>query len=113
MADLCSLSATRLAELLGKKECSSEEAVSAHLERIDRHDARLRAFTTVFRDEALAEAKKRDQERARGEVKGPLHGMPVTVKESVDMAGLAATMGVPSRKRAIADRDGGMVQIGP
>jgi len=111
MADLCTLSATQLADLLEKKQCSSEEAVRAHLDRIDRHDARLRAFATVFRDEAIAEARERDKERARGERKGPLHGMPVSVKESIDIEGLASTMGVPSRKKLIANRDGGMIQM--
>jgi fatty acid amide hydrolase len=71
----------------------------------------LRAFTEVFADRAIAEAHAADEARARGDVRGPLHGLPVTVKESIDYANAAATMGVLSRKSVFASRDGGMTQM--
>ncbi|MEO7094255.1 MAG: amidase [Polyangiales bacterium] len=111
MNDLCSKSATELSGLLQKKEVTSVELVRAHLDRIDRIDGKLRAFTRVFRDEALAEARASDEARQQGKTLGPLHGLPMSVKESIDMAGLAATMGVPSRRSVIAKGDGGMVQM--
>jgi fatty acid amide hydrolase len=111
MTDPCTLPATELAALLQRRELSSVELTRAHLARIDARDGALRAFTCVFRDEALQDARRADEARARGEAKGPLHGLPVSVKESIDMAGLAATMGVPSRKSILAKVDGGMIQM--
>ncbi|WP_437591924.1 amidase family protein [Sorangium sp. So ce1000] len=101
------LSATALAALLAAREISSEELIRAHLSRIDALEPRLRAFTQVLRDEALAAARGLDEERRRGDVRGPLHGLPITVKESLDMAGMASTLGVASRRghRATGDAE--------
>lgn len=109
MSDLCTLSATHLAELLAQKRASSEELVRAHLDRIDRLDGKLRAFTEVLRDEALRDARRADDERARRELRGPLHGMPVSVKECFDMEGRASTLGVPARRNHCAKTDSAMV----
>ena len=111
MNDLCAKSATELSRLLQQKEITSVELVRAHLERIDRIDSKLRAYTRVFRDEALADAKTSDEARNQGNALGPLHGLPMSVKESIDMAGLASTMGVASRRSLLAKADGGMVQM--
>ncbi|MGZ4437595.1 MAG: amidase [Nocardioides sp.] len=69
---------------------SSRELVAATLERIQRYDGRLNAFTTVVADAALAEAEARDVQR---DDRGPLHGVPVAIKEEVDVAGLVTTFG--------------------
>ncbi len=110
-SDLCSKSATELSRLLAESEISSEEVTKAHLTRIDAVDRGVRAFTTVFRYEALAAARKADDERRRGEVRGPLHGLPVTVKESLDMEGFASTLGAPSRRNVRAIEDAGITQL--
>jgi fatty acid amide hydrolase len=110
-SDLCSKSATELSRLLAASEISSEELTKAHLERIDAVDRGIRAFTTVFRYEALAAARRADEERRRGEVRGPLHGLPVTVKESLDMDGFASTLGAPSRRNLRAKEDAGITQM--
>src|SRR4051812_13639333 len=103
--DPCTLAATRLAALLTRREASSRELVQAHLARIDAVDGRLHAYTQVFRERALADADASDRERASGSVRGPLHGLPVSVKECFDFAGEATTIGIPARKgrRATAD----------
>jgi fatty acid amide hydrolase len=110
-SDLFSKSATELSRLLAAGEISSEEVTKAHLERIDAVDRKVRAFTTVFRYEALSAARKADDERRRGEVRGPLHGLPVSVKESLDMAGFASTLGAPSRRNVRAKEDAGITQM--
>jgi Asp-tRNA(Asn)/Glu-tRNA(Gln) amidotransferase A subunit family amidase len=66
---------------LARGDFSSRELVDAHLDRIHSLDARLHAFTTVFDDEARALASRLDEERAGGRVRGPLHGVPISVKE--------------------------------
>jgi fatty acid amide hydrolase len=111
MNDLTMQSATTLARLLAARDVSSEEVTRAHLDRIEAVDGRVRAFTVVLRDEALAAARRADEERRRGDARGPLHGMPVSIKESLDVAGQATTLGVPARKSIIAKEDAGIVQI--
>lgn len=109
--DLTRLPATTLATLLAAREVSSEEVTRAHLERIDALDARIRAFTHVFRQEAIAAARRADEERRRGEVRGRLHGLPVTVKESIDIAGQCPTLGASSRQGIVATEDAGIVEL--
>jgi fatty acid amide hydrolase len=121
MTALWSLSASRLSELLATKEVSSRDVVRAHLDRIAAVDGKLRAFTHVFHERALADAERADAERGRGQVRGALHGLPVTVKECFDIAGEETTLGIPSwrGRRATADaaivralRDAGAVVLG-
>jgi fatty acid amide hydrolase len=111
MSDLTQQSAATLARLLADREVSSEEVTRAHLDRIEAVDGRIRAFVTVFRDDALKSARLADEERGRGEVRGRLHGLPVSIKESLDVAGLPTTIGAPSRRAAVASRDAGIVQV--
>jgi fatty acid amide hydrolase len=108
--DLCTLAATRMKELLERREVSSVELTRAHLDRIEAHDRAIRAFTTVFREQALATARAADERRARGEVLSPIDGLPVSVKESIDIEGLAVTMGVPSRRTHRATSDGAVIR---
>jgi len=106
-----SLSATHLARRLQQGEISSRSAVEAHLARIDALDPQLHAFTTVLASEARAESDARDAERARGALRGPLHGLPVTVKECFDLEGLPTTLGLSSRANTRARRDAAMVTL--
>jgi fatty acid amide hydrolase len=104
-------SATELARLLGSRAISSREAVLACLRRIDEREPAVHAFTSVFRERALSDADALDTERARGRVRGPLHGLPVSIKENFDFAGEASTMGVPSRRALKAPADAAMVTL--
>lgn len=70
---------------------SARELVTGVLERIQRYDGRLGAFTVVLPEQALAEAAERDAAPAQG--RGPLHGVPVAVKEELDVAGQVTTFG--------------------
>jgi amidase len=69
----------------------SRALVAAALERIQRYDGRLNAFTVVLHDAALAEAAERDA--APADARGPLHGVPVAIKEEIDVAGAVTTFG--------------------
>ncbi|MBF6331986.1 amidase [Nocardia transvalensis] len=73
-------------------ELSAAELIDATVDAIDRASA-LGAFTTVLRDEARGEAAERDRQRVSGEPLGPLHGIPVAVKEEIDVAGATTTFG--------------------
>lgn len=92
-ADLAFLSATELAALVRSKQVSPVELVRLYLERIDRLDGRLRAYITVAAEAALDEARKAEAALMRGEAPGPLHGVPVAVKDQFDVAGMPTTCG--------------------
>lgn len=104
------LTATRMSELLARREVSSVELVRACLARIDARDSAIHAFTTVFRERAVEEAERADERRHRGESRSPIDGLPVSVKESLDMEGLASTMGVESRRHHRARTDAVLVR---
>ncbi|UAK31837.1 amidase [Nocardia asteroides] len=79
-------------ELLAQGVLSTEQLVEATLDQIDAA-ADLNAFTHVLREQAMAEAVERDRERAAGGAVGPLHGVPVAVKDEFDVAGVVTTFG--------------------
>ena len=86
-------SATDLARLIAENVVSSEEVVRAFLARIDAVNGKLNAVVRRLDDEAIADAKRADTEQARGERRGPLHGVPVTLKESLSVAGQVTSCG--------------------
>ena len=96
--------AGELAELIARREVSSREVVDAHLDRIEAVNGHLNAIVLVLADEARAAADAADADAASG----PLHGVPVTVKENIDVAGTPTTSGVAGAGRGGgADRRAG------
>lgn len=110
-AGLCDLSLRDLDRALSTKQVSSTEVTAAFLERIDALNPRLRACTEVLHDEARAAARDADARIARGERRSVLDGVPVTLKESLDLRGHASTLGMPSRKDHRATDDAVMVAV--
>ena len=106
---LWQLSASTLSAMLGRGEVGAREVLAAHLARIDAVEDRVRAFTEVLREQATAEAAASDARRSKGEARGPLDGVPVTIKECYDVAGRATTLGIPSWRGRIAERDAAIV----
>ncbi len=88
-------SATRMLEALRQREVSSVELLEMHLRRIERYDATLNAIVTPDFEQARLVAEEADAARLRGD-DGALLGLPVTVKETIDVAGLRGTAGVPA-----------------
>jgi fatty acid amide hydrolase len=103
--------ATELCARLASGEVSSVEAVRALLDRADAVDGRVRALVHRFDERALAEAKQADEARQRGELRGPLHGLPITIKESIATDGLAVTLGVKARRGRPASGDAVVVRL--
>ena len=89
---------------------SSAALVEEALGRIEVLDGRLGAFVTVLADEARAEAAARDAERAGGRVRGPLHGVPVAIKDLIDVAGAVTGAGSPKLAANRAERDAPLVE---
>ena len=111
VADICELNLTELSKLLAARELSSSEAVKATLARLERLDGKLNAFITVAGEQAIAEAKRADDEIAGGRYLGPLHGVPVTIKDLFETAGVRTTAGskiladwVPGADSAVVQR---------
>jgi fatty acid amide hydrolase len=99
------LGASALARRIAAGEVSSLEVVEAHLARIARADPVLHALVVPRADAARREAREADARRSRGEPLGPLHGVPFSVKESLDVAGTASTFGLESRRGHVAGAD--------
>src|SRR5579871_1059192 len=110
MRELWRLSATELARKIAAKEASSLEVIEAHLERIEAVNPKLNAIVRLLADDARAAASEADRAVAAGGPLGPLHGVPVTVKENIDMAGLATTWGVPALAEAVVPVDAPIVE---
>jgi amidase len=81
-----------------------------YLDRIVRHNPRLNAIVVLDREQALKQAKAADRDLAEGRLRGPLHGLPMTVKESYDVAGWKTTWGNPAWKDNVAKADAAVVE---
>ena len=121
MSDLAYLSVAEASRLIRSRALSPIEYTQALLDRIGALDPAYNAFLLVMPDSALAEAEAAEQEIARGQWRGPLHGMPYAVKDIFDVAGLPTTCHSKIRigHRAAADafvvrklRDAGAVLLG-
>ena len=105
MSALHYLTATQLAKKLRDKEISCLELLELYLDRVLRHNPALNAIIVLDEQGARARAREADQALARGDVWGPLHGVPMTIKESFNVAGQPTTWGVPALKDNIAVGD--------
>jgi amidase len=85
--------ATRLAAALAAKEISSRELLRLHLDRIERLNGPVNAVVTLDAERATAVATELDQATARGERRGPLHGLPITIKDAIEVEGVRSTGG--------------------
>ena len=91
MSELAFASATELAAKIRDKEISAEELLQLYLQRVDKYNPALNAIIVDIRDAALTRAREIDAALARGEDLGPLAGVPMTVKESYNIAGTPTT----------------------
>jgi fatty acid amide hydrolase len=107
--DLTALSATEMAALVAAGQASSRELVDAHISRIEQVNPALNAMILPLFDQARTQAAARDEQRARGERLGPLHGVPITIKECFHVAGTASTEGIARFAHELMERDGVLV----
>ena len=100
--DLWSRSAVELAAMIRAREVSCVEVTESVLGRIAAHNGRINAIVADCSDEALRSAERKDREADSGAALGPLHGVPVTIKENIDVAGQATPNGLPAYADLIA-----------
>lgn len=103
------LDITELGRHIARREISSLEATQALLTRIDRLEPALHAFALVTADMALDQARAADAEIARGTRRGPLHGVPIAVKDLCWIAGTPTGAGMAPGLRKIATEDATLV----
>src|ERR1700710_2116509 len=96
--------ATKLVELIRTKEVSPVEVVQAHLDRIDALNPEVNAIVTIA-DGALKAAKSAEAAVMAGDELGLLHGVPFTVKDSIDTAGVLTQRGSPIFRGRVAEHD--------
>jgi len=103
--DFAWMPATDQLAAMDAKEVSSTELVDLYLSRIDEHNAPLNAIVTVDADAARRAATEADAARARGDALGPLHGVPITVKDSYETAGMRTVCGRPDLADYVPTQD--------
>ena len=120
-SDIPFLTVAELGRLIQAREVSPVEATEAYLERIDRVDGQVNSYITVCHDEARQAAREAEQAIVAGRYLGPLHGIPVAVKDQFDTAGIRTTYGsglewdnVPSQDAVVVAKlkEAGAVLLG-
>lgn len=121
MTDLAARSVEQLSGLIKGGEVSPVEVTQAVLENVSRHDDTLKAYIEVYRDDAVAAARNAASEIAAGRYRGPLHGIPMGIKDNIYFAGRVTTMGskihgdfISESNASVVDRlyDAGVVFLG-
>ena len=98
-----------LCQAVRKGDVSAEALVDAALARINAVNPRINAVVRLAGEDARRRARQADQARSRSEIWGPLHGIPMTIKDSLDTAGIVSTGGTVGRKNFVPERDATVV----
>src|ERR1700722_20081317 len=109
MNNLTFLSATEMAGRIRRKEISVTELIEAHLSRIEQVNPRINAFVSLNPEQVRQDALRAQVAVQRGDNLGPLHGVPVTVKSSIDVRGLPCEAGTKLRAGNVAENDAPLV----
>ena len=102
---LCFTSAVEMAQLIRAKKLSAREALDEHLKQIDRVNPKVNAIVTLVAEMASEAATRADEMQARGEMLGPLHGLPVAHKDLIETRGIRTTFGSPLFKDNVPTED--------
>ncbi len=110
MSDIAFKSAVELAQLIKNRDMGCVELLELYLARVAQYNPALNAIIVMDEAQARTRAKAADDALARGEDWGPLHGVPMTCKESYDVAGMPTTFGIPNFKDNVATTDALAIQ---
>src|SRR5437870_11192696 len=89
--DFATLTLKQASDSIRRREVSPVDLTQACLNRIDKYNPSINAFITVTRDQALATAREMEAEQKSGKWRGPLHGIPIALKDNIDTAGIRTT----------------------
>jgi fatty acid amide hydrolase len=110
ITDLTTLTASELAQRIRAGDLTSQEVVEAHIQRIEAVNPKINAVVFPLFDQARAEAKAADEARAQGKPLGPLHGVPITIKDQFLVKGTPSTWGLQNQANHRAEEDGPLVR---
>ena len=110
MNDITDLPLDELCTLIRDRALGPREVVEAYLDRIEAIDSVLNAYITVTADQARAQAAESERRHREGAALGPLDGVPIALKDLIDVAGVATSNGMAVRRNAIADADAEVVR---
>src|SRR5882762_972106 len=109
--EICFMRATDLAAKIREKRLSARELMEAHLRQIERVNPKVNAIVTlVDEDQLMDQARAADEILAKGEPLGPLHGLPVVVKDLTETMGIRTTYGSPLHRDFVPDHDALVVE---
>jgi amidase len=105
IGDITSQSASELAGAIRSRKLTSKAIVEAHLDRIAKVNPKLNAVVQLTADSARKEAEEADAALGRGDIKGPLHGVPITIKDTLETKGVICTGGTKGRANFVPTAD--------
>jgi aspartyl-tRNA(Asn)/glutamyl-tRNA(Gln) amidotransferase subunit A len=106
---LASLGLTEVSEMIHARTVTSTQLVKALLDRINIYNPKVNCYITVMGKEALAQAEVLDAEQKAGKFRGPLHGIPIGLKDNIDTAGTRTTAASPMFKDRVPTEDAEIV----
>ena len=110
--ELLTMGAARIVRALAAREVSSVELTQVLLDRLDvLQGGDIRPMTAIWRDQAIRAAESSDERRGRGESRSRFDGLPITLKENLDVKGFASTLGVHAKAGVPAERDAVVVHV--
>ena len=109
VGDLHYLSLVEVARRLEARQLTSVQATQTILDRIEQIDPKLKCYATLTADRALADAAARDAETAAGASRGPLHGVPIAVKDLCNTAGVPTAAGMAIHRNRVPSEDATVV----
>jgi len=107
---LTAKSLTEISGMIHDKSVTSKQLVQALLDRIDVYNPKINCYVTVLAKDALAQAEQLDAEAAAGKFRGPLHGIPIALKDNIDTAGIRTTAASPMFKDRVPHEDAEVVR---
>ena len=110
MSDLTSLSASQITEQVRHKKLSPVEVVQAHLARIEKLNPKINAFVELDSERALSQARDAETAVMHGKTLGQLHGVPISMKSSIEVAGMRCEVGTKLRRGYVASADAPLVR---
>ena len=109
-ADVCALNLAEMSQRIAARQLSSVDVVRSAISRLELVESKLNAFITVIGEQALSEAEQADRDIAAGRYRGPLHGVPVTIKDLFQTAGVLTTAGSKILKDWVPQTDATVVE---
>jgi Asp-tRNA(Asn)/Glu-tRNA(Gln) amidotransferase A subunit family amidase len=110
MSDLIFLPASQIAEQIRKRKVSPVEVLNVHLTRIEELNPKINAFVHLDAERALAQARAAETAVMQGQTVGPLYGVPISIKSSIDVAGMRCEAGTKLRAGYVASADAPLVR---